>query len=245
MAVKVNPFAAAAKKTTSVLKSKSPIYVADAIVGPDGEIVHSKEEVIRSIERVAEGVRLENMGKSMKEQNRDVLTAFATSRFTQDWVNKRTRPENPKVVTNEVGDGVFCTVGFVDSAKKLDDAQYSDLVAMVGAAKAEDCVIRRHDFTIEPTLLDQTCKVNKGGRVIEQNVMEALTEALQEKFEPSEGILAGLFVAKEKFETKKGLIDRGPELVTTGSSSADAARLAQFLDAIRSTISLKPGGTPQ
>lgn len=241
----VNPFAAAAKKGSSTLKSKSPIYVAkDCKDFVTGKLTYSRDEVANALENVAEGVKMIALGDAMKEQNRPIVEVFATTNFVQDWVLAGSRPENPKVVQNEIGDGYHCQVSFVDSAKKLDDNQFGKLANLIGAEKAEESVERRHDFTINPDLLGDEVNVKKDGKVVKQNVMEAITEALQDRFGPSPEILGSLFVAKEVFTTKKGLIDRGIQLVTTGKTTADMARMAQFLDAIRATISLKPGGSP-
>jgi hypothetical protein len=68
-----------------------------------------------------------------------------------------------------------------------------------------------------------------------------MTEALQEKFGPSPEILAGLFKAVDKFHTKKGLIDKGLQLVGANDLKNDAYRLAQFLELGRFTTQIKTG----
>jgi hypothetical protein len=60
---------------------------------------------------------------------------------------------------------------------------------------------------------------------------------LQEKFAPSPEILAALFTVVHKFETAKGLIDKGPTLVD------NPVKLAQFLEAGRFVTQLRPGAT--
>jgi len=241
-AAAVDPFAAATKKTTSTLKSKSPIYVAASLAGLDGKVIYEKSDIISAIENFAKGHKLEEQGKAMKEQARPVATTGAKYHFTRDWVQARTRPESPKYVTNDIGDGVYLSVSFNDASRKLDDAGFNQLAALIGQKNAEENVIRRHNFFINPDSLSNSAKVMKNGKVAEQNVMDAIKEALQEKFGPSPEVLAGLFQAVEIFETKKGLIDKGLEFVAPGKTAADAERLAHFLEVVRTTIALKPGG---
>jgi hypothetical protein len=241
-AAPVNPFAAAAKKAPAKAVGKvRPIFVAAPFIGPDGNVRYTKAEVVEGIENYVEGHTLFEQGKAMKETNRPILLDVARFEQAKEWLVQGKRPENPALTTNEAGNGTTVKVVFMDSSNKLDDFQFSQLANLIGQDKAEENVTRRHEFAINPELLDQDTEVVKAGKVVKQNVMEALTEALQEKFAASPHILAGLFTATEVFHTNKGLIDKGMQLVAPTKTPADAYRLAQFLEAGRFTTQIKTG----
>jgi hypothetical protein len=238
----VNPFAAAAKKSTSSPKAPSrPIYVADDLLGLNGQLVYRKDEVAEAIHNYGAGHVQFEQGKAMKDTNGPIIKTWTRAHYCNDWLLGGQRPANPAITNKDTGDGDHMKVIFMDSCMKMDDFQFNALVGLIGQKAAEDNVIRRNDFMINPELLDQKVKVQQGSKVVEQTVMDAIIAALQEKFAPSPEVLGSLFTAVEKFETKKGLIDKGLQLVTTGKTPADAQRLAQFLEIGRFTTQLKVG----
>jgi hypothetical protein len=238
----VNPFAAAAKKSsTSASKPARSVFIAEAHVGPDGRVLYTKDDVIAGIENYVEGHTMFEQGKAMKDTNRPIVLDVARLRQSKEWLTAGRRPENPSLTTREDGDGTFVKVIFMDSVNKLDDFQFGQLAQLIGQKAANENTIHRHEFAINPELLDQDVQVNKDGGVVTQNVLEAMTEALQEKFGPSPEILAGLFKAVDKFHTKKGLIDKGLQLVGANDLKNDAYRLAQFLELGRFTTQIKTG----
>jgi hypothetical protein len=238
-----NPFASAARKPTAAAKkSDSPIIVADDTKTYDGGIF-SKSQVADAIVGYAEGHEQFEQGKAMKDTNRPVLIAVARTRQAESWMMLGARPKNPKMVTDPKGTGPVVGVQFNDSVNNLDENSYATLANLIGVNNAEQLTIKRDDFVINPELLGETAKVKRDGKIIDQNVMTAIAEALQERFAPSPEILAALFQVVPKFTTTKGLIDKGLSLVTSGKTPADALRLATFLEVGRFTTQLKVGAS--
>jgi len=239
----VNPFAAAQRKAPSgAKKSDAPIIVAADTKTYDGSM-YSKSEVIGAINGYVEGHQLFEQGKAMKDVGRTTIVAVARTKYAQEWLMNGKRPSNPKMVTDETGDGAMLSVIFMDSVSKLDEISFGNLASLIGEDKAEELTLKRDDFVINPELLDQTVLVKKDGKNIKQNVMDAIAEALQDKFGPSPEILASLFQVIPKFETTKGLIDKGLELVAPDKSADSAEKLARFLEFGRFTTQIKTGAT--
>lgn len=240
----VNPFSSAAKKPASSLKkSTRPIYIASDVHDLNtGGLLYHKAEVEQGIHNYIEGHTQFELGKAMKDTNRPIVLNFTRQNFAKEWLMNGSRPENPAIQNKEDGSGDQLKVIFQDSTAKLDDAQFDQLSSIIGQTNADAETIRRNEFTVNPELLDEKVKVTtKNGKIEEQTVMDAMVEALQEKFGPSPEILANLFKAKEVFETKKGLIDRGLKYVASGKTDQDAARLANFLEVGRFTTQIKVG----
>lgn len=235
----VNPFASAAAnaKKPGETKKDRPIFVPSDFYGENGSLVFSAQTISESIVSYSDGNALMEQGKAMKDAASPVIEGWTEHKFCEEWIKKGTRPENPALMSAPTG-GTTLKFIYMDSMKKLDDAQFAHLAQVIGTDAAESNVVRRHEFTINSDVLDQDTSVNQNGKVVKMNVMEALTEALQEKFGPSPDILAALFIATEKFHTQKGLIDKGLQLV-----QPNPYRLAEFLQAIRATTQIKTGAS--
>ena len=234
-----NPFASAAKKKAGPAAKARPIYIADDVKAAAGHTLYRADEVAAAIKSYNDADSELKKAEAAQAASRPIIVGWTKAHFTQDWLMGGTRPENPSIMSASDGDQM--KVLFIDKAAKLDEFQFSQLVDLVGQDEADANVIRRTEFTINPELLEETVKVADGSKVVEQTVMDAIIAALQVKFAPSPDILAGLFTAKEKFETKKGLVDKGLALATSGKTPQDAEKLGQFLDIIRCQTQLKPG----
>lgn len=239
----VDPFAVAVKKTPGGKKASSGVIVAEDFRDAAGKLISSKDDIVSAIEGYVEGATLFDQGKAMKDTHRPTLLRFARSRFCQDWLMQGKRPSSPMLTTAESGDGTFLRVVFMDSVNKLDESSYNLLATCLGSTDICDKhVTKRTDFLINPELLEEVVDVKgKDGKVEKQTVLQALKDAIMEKFAPSPNILAGLFQAIPVFQTQKGLIDKGLQLVCPDKSPTSAVRLAEFLEKGRFTTQLKPG----
>lgn len=238
-----NPFASAQRKAPAgAKKSDAPIYPAADTKTYDGGD-YKRAQIVESINAYASGHEMFEQGKAMKDTSRPTILVVARTLFARDWLNAGKRPSSPALVTDANTVGTMLKVIFMDSVKKLDEGSYGTLANLIGAANAEQLTVKRDDFQINPEFLDQTVDVKKDGKVVKQNVMQAIAEALQDKFAPSPHVTAGLFTVVPRFETVKGLIDKGPNLVCPDKSPASAARLAQFLEVAGFTTQIKTGAT--
>lgn len=237
-----NPFASATRKPTAAVKKQvGNIVLPQDMKTYDGG-VFSKQDITESIVNYAEGHRMFEQGKAMKEASRDTILKVARTKQADKWLMEGSRPSSPKLFADANASGEFATVVFMDTSNKMDDDRYTELANLIGVAAAEENTIRRDDFIINPELLGETCKVLFDGKITEMTVMDAIGKALQAAFSPSPTIGSALFHTVPKFETVKGLIDKGIQLVTTGKTPADSERLARFIELGRFTTQVKPGG---
>lgn len=231
----VDPFASAKRKVPAASKkAEANIIPAQDFTSYDGgkfTLKQSQEAIVG----YAEGHEQFESGKAMKDLHRPTVLALARTKFAEQWLFNGGRPKNPALTSDPTGKGAFLKVLFFDSANKLDENSYATLANLIGAKNAEQVTVQRDDFLINPEMLTKadgspvTCLCRKDGKVVEQPVLQAIKEALQERFAPSPEVLANLFQVIPQFHTMKGLIDKGPALVTSGKTAADAQRLAQFI----------------
>jgi hypothetical protein len=237
-----NPFASAAPKVAkSAAKAQGEFIPAQDIQTYDGG-VYKQAELVEAIEGFVTGSEQYKQGDAMMKANRPPILALARTEFAKRWAMRGNRPDNPLVTTQPNGQGTRLKVVFTDSVCKLDENRYTELANLIGASAAEELTVKRDDFIINPELLDQTVKVKRDGKVVDQNVMEAIAEALQDRFGPSPDILTNLFQVVHKFETVKGLIDKGPQLLLPDKSAASIANLAKFLEVGHFVTQLRPSG---
>lgn len=237
-----NPFAAAKPKTSaSAAKSQAEVIPAQDFTAYDGG-EYTGTQVQESIQNFIEGKEQFDQGEAMMKASRPTLNAIGRTFFARFWLkNRSVRPSSPIIATDPLGRGKSVKMIFQDSVAKLDENSYTALASLIGAQHAEELTVKRDDFQINPDVLGLTVKVKRDGKVVSQNVMEAIAEALQEKFAPSPEIVAGLFTVVHNFSTTKGLIDKGPSLVAPDASDASAQKLAQFLEVGRFVTQIKPG----
>lgn len=228
-AANVDPFAAATRPTAAGGKvSDAPRFAVEDITVYDGTPL-TKAILHESILRYAEGKRMVDDGTTMKDTHKPNVLKFARTKFAQVWLTASKRPKNPIIMLDSSGVGQTLKVMFFNNQVVLDENSYASLANSIGAAEAERWSIKRDNFIINPEILTLTTKVKKDGVVVEQNVLQAIKEALMEKFAPSPEILRGMFKVIPEFKTKKGLIDAGPSLVAPDKTPASVNRLAQFL----------------
>jgi hypothetical protein len=239
-----NPFTTARRKAPAgSKKSDANIITACDFVSYNGG-AFSKNDVVQALDAYCEGHTMFEQGKAMKDTNRPTLLYLARTMFAKDWLMQGTRPKNPKVCSTEDGRGRHCAVLFFDSANKLDNGSFASLANLIGRENADALTIQRDDFTLNPELLYEKVKVKgRNGKEVEMVVMDAIAEAIQDKFAPSPEIARDLFTITPMFTTSKGMIDKGPQLVCPDKSPASAARLAQFLELGRFTTQIKPGAS--
>ncbi len=238
-----NPFETAQRKpTVSTKAADANIIVAQDYTAYDGAF-RTEAETIEAIDNYVEGATLFNQGRTMKDTNRPVILSLARTMYARDWLMRGARPSNPKVAATADGRGSQIGVLFFDSVNKLDANSYGALANLIGAKAAEEVTLKRDDFIINPEVLGNEATVKVDGKIQKMNVMDAIAKALQDAFSPSPEMLRSLFQVIPKFETTKGLINKGPALVTTGKTPADAVRLAQFLEIGDFTTQLRPGAS--
>jgi hypothetical protein len=239
-----NPFATASRKPTAATKKVAGnIFTPQDMTTYDGA-KFSKDDIAGAITAYGEGHTMFEQGKAMKETNRPTILAVARTKQAEKWLMEGARPSSPKLHATDDGSGEFTTVIFMDSVVKMDDDRYANLANLIGAEAAEENTVRRDDFIINPELLGEKCKVFIDGKIQELTVMDAIGRALQTAFAPSPAVGSALFHTAAVFSTKKGLLDKGIQLVTSGKTPADAQRLAQFLEVGHFTTQVKPGGGP-
>ena len=242
-----NPFNAAKRATTTATQSKGSIYVADTVLDSQGRELFAKPQVVAAMDTFVQGHQQAASAKTMMETSRPIIEAFATDRFTREWVTTRKLPENPKVTTQQ-GGGTAIGIAFVDKSIKLSDDEKTRLAALVGANNIDGCVETKEVFTLDPDVLDQEVTIqvkDAKGKVTPKTdtVMNHMAAALQETFKDHPDLLASLFTVKPVQQTAKGLIDRGLELaVGTNSGVQAAARLVEFIATIKTPVQLKPVG---
>lgn len=243
----INPFAAATKKAPAEKKALSNVLLPADYVGPDGKVIATKKQLIDAVNNYAKGSTQKKEGESMMTTTRPTILQFVRKAFAMNWLTSSKRPGSPKLVTQDDGKGTFVSVSFQDRERKLDEHEFSRLAALIGQKEAEKFTVKRHEFLINPDTLDNadgTPNVvdvkGKDGKTVQMSVMDAMVEALQEKFSPSPDVLGALFHAVDKFHTKKGLLDMGVQLVAPDKSPASAVRLAQFLEMF--VCAIKPAG---
>mgnify|MGYP000247651045 CR=1 FL=1 len=239
---KINPFTVAAAKSSSSSSSSvnhSPLYIAGDLRGGDGNIIYREEEIASAIHNYVEGHRLSELGEAMKRTSRGTVEDWTRRLYVNDWLMSGVRPENPEVTNVKDGSGDHLKVLFLDSVRKLNEGSFSALSSLIGDQAATENTIKRYDFKINPELLDQKIKTKSG----EMTVMDAMVKALNSAFADTPDILANLFKATPVFETKKGLIDKGLHLVTSGKTAADVDRLREFLEVGCFTVQIKVGSS--
>ncbi len=115
----------------------------------------------------------------------------------------------------------------------MADVEFEALCNLIGADKAEEQTVKGNEFTMIPETLEKVVSGKK--------VMDLVAEALQEKFAGNPEILQSLFVVKPIFRTKANLLEKGAQLLGLKLGDKTAPyRLAEFVQAIRAPISLKP-----
>lgn len=238
-----NPFASAKSKgagTASSPKASNVIPAQDFESYDGGK--YTKAQVAEAIESYVDGKEKYDSGETMMKANRPTVMALARTFFAKDWLMRGARPKSPLIAVDPSGRGASMKSIFTDSKAKLNEESYAALANLIGAAKAEQVTRKADEFHINPELLDQTVAVKKDGKVVQQNVMMAIAEALQDRFAPSPEIVANLFQVVHIFETQKGLIEKGLELCCPDKSPASAIKLAQFLEVGRFVTQLRPSG---
>lgn len=236
MAVKLSALGGAVRKVAGAAsKPKANIIVAGNVVDPETQnIVFTGEQVVDAIEGYAEGHKLEEQGKSLKEMHRSTLVQTAQRGFVKQWVQEGTQPENPKITTNAQGTGTFIGAAFVDREMKLDENQFNELVSVIGEDKANANVVRRDDISFNPDKL----AIDVNGK----SVLEMVDEAITGYFEKADraDLLDGLFVVKEVLQTQKGLLPKALGLVGVGPGAQ--VKMFNLLNAARVITTLKSGG---
>lgn len=227
------PAAKAGKKT-----SDSPIIVAADLPDPDtGAVKYSKEQVIDAVRGFAEGKELEKQGQTLMETHKPLLSEFARTGFSKLWAAAGTRPRSPKITTNADGTGTQITMSFIDKSSLMNDEQYADLVNLVGVANAEDAVERFTQYSIDAKLASQEVEIGGVKATFQEHMETALVSYFPEQYHDTIG---AMLKPKEVFQTKKGLLDRGLDMVGRGSAGA-WLKLAQFLVTARVITAYKPG----
>jgi hypothetical protein len=240
----VNPFAAARVTTTAAATSKSPIYIADAVLDPTGRELFTKPQVVTAYEKYVEGHGQVEQGKSLMDANRPICLSFARIRFAQEYVMTGKMPDNPKVMTSNTGGGATATIVFQDRCVNMNDSEKERLAEYVGADNIDSCVGTKDIFTLNPDALEMEVEVRgPDGKPNRDTVMNHMAAALQEKFKDHSQLLASLFTLKPCQQTVKGLVERAVDLVGKGDRSAQTIdRVAQFLEAAKVTTQIKPVG---
>lgn len=240
---KISALSGAVRKTAGAAKKPAAnIMVASDLSDPENpnHVICTKDQVIEAIDSYAEGHKLEEQGKALKEMHRPTLTQFVQRNFCKQWVTAGSLPENPKVTTNESGTGTFIGAALVDREMKLDENQFAELSAVIGEEAAEKNVKRYDEISFNNEKLNLPVIV-KGA---EKTVLEVVDEAITNAFKgiKREDLLEGLFEVKEVFTTKKGLLPQGLQLVG-GASPGAVTKLYDLLNAARVITMLKPGNT--
>lgn len=237
-----NPFASAQRVApASASKVAGNIYVASNLTAFDGSNL-TTAQVVESVKNYSQGKELADQSKALLENNRPTVLKFAETKFAQQWLMSGGRPDNPRIVIDSFASGPQLQVAFLDSCVKLDENRYSVLESHLGPVAAEENVVKRDQFFMNPELLEEVVEVNSNGKRVKMRVMDAVAEALQVWFAPSPEILTSLFSIKPIFTTKKGMIDRAPSILCPDKSPASAVRLAQFIQDLV-TVQIKVGGS--
>lgn len=248
---KLSALKGAVRKTAgAAAKPKANIIVASDVLDPETQnVVFTANQVVEAIDGYAEGHKLEEQGKALKEMHRPTLVQTAQRGFSKQWVAEGTQPENPKITTNAQGTGTFVGAAFVDREMKLDENQFNEIVAVIGEEKAEANIVRRDEISFNPEKLNTVlvpAKLDpKTQEEIEpaQTVLDLVDEAISAALQKAgrEDVLEGLFVVKEVFQTKKGLLPKALGLVG-GPGPGAQVKLYDLLNAARVITTLKPGG---
>lgn len=237
---KLSALGGAVRKTPgAAAKPKANIIVAADVIDPETQnVVFNRDQIIEAIDGYAEGHKLEEQGKALKEMHRPTLVQTAQRGFAKQWVAAGSQPENPKLTTNEQGTGTFIGAAFVDREMKLDENQFNELAAVIGQEAAEANTTHRDEISFNAEKLNQTVKVGADEKTVLELVDEAITNAFTKI--KREDLLEGLFVVKEVFQTNKGLLPKGLSLVG-GPGAGAQSKLYEFLNAARVITTLKPG----
>ena len=198
--------------------------------------LNTADQVSDAIRYYAAGCVLEDKSKNLKTANRPVIFSFATQEFAKQWVADGTRPDNPKVITDPIGQGTHVGVTYYDQEQNLTDEQFERLSALIGVAQAEAWTIKHDEYILNHEMLEREVKIgNQVGRVI-----DFLDEAITAKFKAVPEVVEGLLTAKPVFKTRKGLIDQGLKFVGDDRKRA-ASKLCEFLEVANIKKGLKTG----
>lgn len=199
-------------------------------------ILYSQAEIIKAINGYAEGDRMTKQGEALKTLHREPVETFGLNNTAYRWAEMGSLPENPKLVTDSSGKGTIISFMLTDREMKLDEVQFSSLANLIGAEEASDNTIKRDEIAFDPEKLNTEVVESDN-----QTVIEIVDEAISNAFERlgRTDLLEGLFVIKERFTTKKGLLPKGLALVRDGKDSPQ--KLTEFVRASRTVISLRPG----
>jgi hypothetical protein len=231
-------FGKAAPKSGAKKTSDSPILVAEDVLDPATQaVILTRDQVVDAINGYAEGKSLEKKGQSLMNMHKESLGVFARLGFAKCWCSTGAKPRSPKLVTKADGTGTQITMSFINKPSMLNDDQYKQMVNLLGAANAEECVERFTQYTIDARLASQ--KIDIGGT--NQTVQDHIESALLAYFpEDKHELLGQMLKPKEVFQTRKGVLDRLLDLVGRGHPKA-AERLADALVKCRVITSYKAG----
>lgn len=237
----INPFAAAKPKSAPGKKAKEQniIIPLDYKTFDGGQ--YTASDVTEAVNNYSEGHTMEEQGKSMKSLARPTLLSIGRTEFAKLWIKLGSRPSSPKIHAEENAQGKFATIVFMDSVNNLDDNSFSSLANLIGPKAAEENTVQKEVFSLDSDVLEKDADVVVDGKKQKMNVKDALIKALQTAFAPSPEILQTLFSLTPIFQTKKGLIDKGLELLRD-NGKVDPDKLAEFLLIGKFTTQVKPGG---
>ncbi len=228
----VDPFAVASEAVAPSQRSDGDIIFADALFDrTTKEILYPKNVIEQAVMNYAKGKRMADDAEALMSGSRKPILEFGMDRFAEMYVAKGSRPANPKIFSDAEAHAVI-GMSFLDSHINLEENQYVQLEMVVGSKLAKDLVEKFDQFSFNTKVLSEKVKVEEDGKEIEKTVQQLVAEAL--KTLPA-GIASRLLVKKNVFRTKKGIIDRGLELV-----GKDVSRLVNYLKAADFTIQLKP-----
>ena len=217
---KVSVFGAATRKQTSKPVPQANVIVAEDVSDPvSGQVIYTKAKISDAITNYVKGHEMEENGKALKSTCRPIVGLFARRNYARLWANIGQRPKSPKLTTDSTGDGTFITAMFVDKEATLKEEQYAQLVSCIGNKQAEENVIRRDEFSLNPEKLvlptgREVEELDENGEAIKQEdgtpkmrpetVKDRVEAALGVAFENQPELLDGLMIVKPVFKTKKG-----------------------------------------
>jgi len=241
-----NPFAVAKVKAPAASKPKTEVQMAGAVIDASGREIYSQKAVISAMENYALGRAKVDEGDALMETTRPIVTAAGLQVFAELFVELERKPDNPKLTTDPNGNGVLMGVAFVDKQINLNEDEYANLANIVGAAAAEKMVENRNIFTLKPDTLDTEVEIidKASGKVSKDTVMNHMAQALGELFKDHPAIIDNLFELKPVFRTQKGVLHEALKHVGQPRDPGTQHRVQAFIRAIKTPISLKPGGTP-
>lgn len=146
---------AATKRAPSSKGPSGPIFVCADLKDRAGETIYTQAELVKSIDEYCEGKDIYDRGDALMKKTRKPILDFARAKFAEFWAMMGRRPEHsPKVLTEEKGDGAMVTVEFQDREANLNQEQFDELAAVIGAENAKSVTTKGWEYSLNRETLE-------------------------------------------------------------------------------------------